>query len=200
MSSSISALEEMKSKIQEDIISRIANGVDESSKIRFWAPDERISDDEIDKAYPEIYQIYVTIPKPKGSKKQPLPQVLIGRNFDAAKESIYNQVYLRLETSTIVYLKAWGRRAATIVNKYLNDNGDYALQKVRFDLLPDSKKETFVIPNLPLENIHFYNPRHGYNAVIDTDAYVEEQIETAKGNMEAAEAFRIAVLKAQGKL
>ena len=204
MSSNVSTLEEMQIKIEKGIISCISNDLKDSSRIRFWVDDERISDDEIDKKYPETYQVYVTLPKPKG-KKVPIPQVLIGRNFDAARDDFYNRIYLRLETSTIAYLKNWGRKAATIINQYLNDNGDYALQKVRFDLIPDSQKENFIVPYLPLENIYFYDPRKGYNNLIDMNEYVQEQFNlnnenSIKEDIAAAEAFRIAALKAKGKL
>lgn len=198
MSSTISAREEMKTKIQEEIIGEIKKELtDEFPKIRFWLPEERIDDDEILDTYPNIYNIYVTQPTFKPGNKKPVSAVLVGRNFDASRYAVLNNIYIGLTTDTVVYLKTWGRRASIIIHNYLNEKGDYHLKDLRFDLLPDSKKENFVIPNLPLENIHFYYPFGKSNKfnVIDTNKFLDEQIianseETKQADLQAAEAFR----------
>lgn len=195
--STISAREEMKVKIQEEIIGEIKNELtDEFTRIRFWLPEERIDDDAILDTYTNIYNVYVTNPFFKPGNKRPVSAVILGKNFDASRHAVINNIYLGLDTDTIVYLKTWGRRASSIIHNYLNEKGDYHLRDVRFDLLPDSKKEKFVIPNLPLDNIHFYYP-FGNNKpkTIDMNDFLDEQIfanskETKQADLQAAEDFR----------
>lgn len=82
MSSSISAREEMKVKIQEEIIGEIKKELaDEFPKIRFCLPEERIDDDEILDTYPNIYNIYVTQPIFKPGNKKPVSAILVGKNL-----------------------------------------------------------------------------------------------------------------------
>ena len=159
--------DEMQFKIQEDIISAIKKKVDDSSRIRFWEPHERLyTDDELNEMYYAIYNIFVTFKK--GSKDA---SIVIGKDFTPCKNPIYTKTFLRLDSEVIIYLKGWAHKAIEAINKYL-DRDAYTLVKVRFDLLPYPGGFNFEIPNLPLENIIF----RGKHGIISKDDYIDEKI------------------------
>ena len=193
--------EEMQTQIQEEIIKQIKDAIGDSL-IRFWKPEERIPDDVILEMYPIIYNIYAGYEYNKKSHKTRF-SVVIGKNFEAVRSvlPVYRQFHLRLEQQTIKYLISWGHKAALAVNSYFQENDNYALKKVRFDLLPDG--ENFIIPDLPLENVYFYNPSKGMNTLIETSKYVEMKLElnspeSKEDDEKALTAFYEAIKKAKG--
>lgn len=198
MSNTVSTREEMKVLIQEEIIGEIKKELEEEfPRIRFWLPEERIDDDEILNTYHNIYNIHVTQPTFKPGNKKPVSAVMIGKNSKPTGYSIIHKIYLGLEQDTVSYFRIWGHKASDIIHNYLVNTGDYHLKYVRFDIIPiDKKMENFFIPNLPLENIHFYYP-FGSNKIkkVDINAYLDEQIsaaseESKQADLETATAFR----------
>lgn len=200
-SNKFSSREEMKTLIQEEMIGSIKSAVDDSSII-FEKPENRLPDDKLDQMYPIIYNIWCEYKYEKRTKKTRL-NIVVGKNFEAVSAELspfYRQVHLKLEQSVINHLISWGHQAASELNTYLKDDG-YALKKVRFDLLPQADN-TFVIPNLPLENVYFYNPRKGPNTLVPTYEYINmrlemESPEAKKEDEKALASFYEAMKKAQ---
>lgn len=186
--SNISSTEEMIVHIQEELISLIKENVP-SSNIRFWEVEERITDDEILTKYEDIYNIYVFYSYHKSSKT-PIVRVIITKNFVGLKAKWYNEVFLKLETEIEVMLKHWCKNAANIIKTYLQDKYSYYLREVRFDLLPDEEKRNFIIPNLPLINVHFSDTPRGIDRVA-TEYFAEAKL----NDLKAAEEFYAAMHK-----
>ena len=195
-SNNFSSREEMKVQIQEEMISSIS-AIDDSSII-FEKPENRLPEDKLLQMYPNIYNIWCEYKfYDKRAKKNRL-SIVIGRNNEAVSAKLsplYRQVHLKLEQPVIKHLISWGHKAASELNSYLKNNG-YALKKVRFDLLPQADNK-FVIPNLPLENVYFYNPRKGPNNLVTTSEYINMRLEEKEDNEKALSAFYEAMKKAQ---
>lgn len=99
------------------------------------------------------------------NSKRPSIDVLLAKNWEIVKGSWYNAVYLKLTTETTALLKSWSRKAASVLNNYLQDRFSYYLREIRFDFLPDENRENFIIPDLPLENVRFSDKPRGADRV-----------------------------------
>lgn len=204
MSSDINNRENMEKSIIRELISKIDSMEEEHSRIYFWKEDERIVDEDvIELLYEDIYHIFVDLPKFKYGKKRPRFIIHISKNWGPKNDPLYYRLNIRLEPATISYLKQWGRNAAQIIYEYLLKD-DYHLSEVRFDLLPDKENPNrFIIPNIPLCNVHFYYPFKG-EKIVNLNDYLDQKLrESSKEaeieNLQAAESFRQAMLAAQNK-
>lgn len=175
------SLDEMKIEIQENFIKAVKTSVN-SENIRFWEPDERISDDEIEDKYPKIYNIWVYYNYKKGSKR-PAVTAVVGSDFNAAKNIFLNATILDIDTSVITKFKTWAKAAASSINVYLQDRNDYFLREIRFDLLPDLENEgNYIVPNIPLTNVHFSENRRG--ELISAEEYIKERFNDLQAALE----------------
>ena len=175
------SLDDMTKEIQEEFIKVINKSVP-NDYIRFWEPAERITDDEIFEKYDTIYNAWVTYTYKKGSKK-PSITAIIGRDFDATYNKLLNLTLLNLNSENIKKIKFWGKAAASCINQYLLDRNDYFLREVRFDFISDiTGKAHFVVPNIPLMNVHFSErPR---SPIISAENYAKERFEDYKAALE----------------
>ena len=175
------SFDEMENEIQENFIKAIKSSVT-SELIRFWEPNERISDDEIVEKYPKVYNIWVNYNYKKGSKR-PGITAIVGRDFDATGNSLINAALLDIDLSIITKFKSWSKIAAGAINKYLMERNDYFLREIRFDLLPDLENEgKFIVPNIPLINVHFSESRR--SPLISAEEYAKERYEDLRAAIE----------------
>lgn len=194
--------EEIQTQIQEELIQQL-KAIDDSS-IKFEEPVNRLTDEKLSQMYPIIYNIWCEYKFEKKSKRTRLT-VVIGKNNKAVREDlspIYRRLYLELDQPVISHLISWAHKAASVVNTYFKDD-DYALKKIRFDLLPQGDNK-FVIPNLLWENVYLYNPRKGINNIIPPSEYVNMRLEMESPEIKeedqmALAAFYEAMKKAQEK-
>lgn len=175
------SLDEMQVEIQENFIKSIKSSVS-SETIRFWTENERISDDEIVEKYPTVYNVWVHYNYKKGSKR-PSITAIVGRDFDATGNTLLNAALLDIDPSVITKFKTWAKASASCINQYLQDRNDYFLREIRFDLLPDlENKGKYIVPNIPLMNVHFSKSRRG--PLITVEEYVTEQYDDYRAALE----------------
>lgn len=177
------SFEEMETKIQDELISVITKSISHP-RIRFWTPEERIADSEIEKNF-KIYNAFIYITYRSKGKKEPEIKISIGINFG---EKIITPKIPRESISALTF---FSRSAARVLSHHFLDKESLYLGKARFDFITKDE-ESFIIPNIALsENIFLYNSvihansSHNFDEEADinripSNKYVEDKIEDLK--------------------
>ncbi len=153
----IPSFEEMETMIQDNLIELIKANV-ENPRIRFWEPYERISDKEIERTYPVVYNLTIFITHTAKKSKKTKLEVSIDKNFRTALWGI------NLSSEAKNALRTFGRAAARVIYPYFIDKYKIYLGMVRFDVLPIDN-EKFAIPNIQLvSNLYMYKSIPDANA------------------------------------
>ena len=149
----ISAREELKRNIQEELISAIKAELGNSKLVSFTNPEDRESEETILNRFPVIFKLICKI------KKSDKLEVRL--DYDQRVPIQLVAGMLRLFRSYESQLIEWGKKALAIVRDYIDkgraQSGIY-LKSVTFYLLPqdvNTTKPWFEVPNLLLENLTF---------------------------------------------
>lgn len=171
-----SSTNEAQTQIEEELIALIKKDAI-CTRLRFWEPEERRSDDEILAENENIFFVKVFYTYKKNAKK-PSIHLEIGAHNDLLAHTLLNEVVFSLSPETISELKIWSKKAARIVANYFKKNS-YFLTEIRFDLVPNNKDLTeFIIPYLPLESISFSKNLHDakIKKAVSLDEYLNKYI------------------------
>lgn len=157
-------------QIEEDIITLLKNESD-SEFIRFWEPEERIPDKEIEQKYKTIYSCGLSKEYRKKIRKLVFTTPIIAKNWLYMDNFLSNSAYNQLSLAEQQKLIIWSKDCYRILSKYFKDKLNLILKGVRFDFIPmeDGKYE---VPYLPLCNVRLSKTNNG--PIVSLNDYIAD--------------------------